>query len=339
MRAAERRRTGRAGRPVLPVVDGGARRGVVLRRDATRGLDPAAHARAAGAARQRRRRDAWPTSSADRCAPSNCDPDFITAAWHKLLVNAVAGLMVLTGRKSGMFRRDDVAALARRYLTECLAVARADGANLGDDVIDESSACSRESPEDITTSILTDREAGQTAGVGHPQRRDRRARPPSTAWPRRSASPGAAAGRGQRRPRLEQRGEKTLATLGVYSWPRLTPASASTWTSSTRAPFRFVSTVDLAITPEQLFEVLADAESWPQWATVITKVVWTSPEPARRRHHPHGQHARQHRRRRGVHRVGAVLPHGLPVQREHLERARPRSPRTTGWCRPPAAVI
>ncbi len=45
------------------------------------------------------------------------------------------------------------------------------------------------------------------------------------------------------------------------------------------APFRFVSTVDLAITPEQLFEVLADAESWPHWASVITKVTWTSPEP------------------------------------------------------------
>ena len=45
------------------------------------------------------------------------------------------------------------------------------------------------------------------------------------------------------------------------------------------APFRFVSTVELAITPEQLFEVLADAESWPHWATVITKVEWTSPEP------------------------------------------------------------
>lgn len=45
------------------------------------------------------------------------------------------------------------------------------------------------------------------------------------------------------------------------------------------APFRFVSTVDLAITPEQLFEVLADAQSWPHWATVITEVTWTSPEP------------------------------------------------------------
>ncbi|MGV0816140.1 SRPBCC family protein [Mycolicibacterium boenickei] len=46
-----------------------------------------------------------------------------------------------------------------------------------------------------------------------------------------------------------------------------------------RAPFRFVSTVDLAITPEQLFEVLGDASSWPEWATVITHVEWTSPEP------------------------------------------------------------
>ena len=45
------------------------------------------------------------------------------------------------------------------------------------------------------------------------------------------------------------------------------------------APFRFVSTVDLAITPEQVFEVLSDAESWPHWASVITKVTWTSPEP------------------------------------------------------------
>ncbi|OBF07603.1 hypothetical protein A5730_12280 [Mycobacterium sp. ACS4054] len=45
------------------------------------------------------------------------------------------------------------------------------------------------------------------------------------------------------------------------------------------APFVFRNSVDLAITPEQLFEVLADAESWPRWASVITKVTWTSPEP------------------------------------------------------------
>ncbi|MGW0158556.1 oxidoreductase [Mycobacterium sp. NPDC003323] len=89
------------------------------------------------------------------------DPDFSSAAWHKLLVNAVVGLMVLTGRRAGMYRRDDIAALARRYLTECLAVARADGATLADGVVDEITDMLAQSPPDITTSMLTDREHGR----------------------------------------------------------------------------------------------------------------------------------------------------------------------------------
>jgi 2-dehydropantoate 2-reductase len=89
------------------------------------------------------------------------DPEFITAAWHKLLVNAVVGFMVLTGRRTGIFRRDDVATVARRYLAECLAVARAEGANLGDGVIDEILGMLSGAPEDITTSMLTDREANR----------------------------------------------------------------------------------------------------------------------------------------------------------------------------------
>jgi 2-dehydropantoate 2-reductase len=86
------------------------------------------------------------------------DPDFVTATWHKLLVNAVAGLMVLTGRKSGMFRRADVASLARAYIAEGLAVARAEGANLGDELTEQIVSLFTEVPEDLTTSILTDRE-------------------------------------------------------------------------------------------------------------------------------------------------------------------------------------
>jgi 2-dehydropantoate 2-reductase len=87
------------------------------------------------------------------------DPDFVNAAWHKLLVNAVVCFMVLTGRRAGIFRRHDMAALGRRYLAECLAVARADGANLSDGVIDEIIGMLSGAPEDITTSMLTDREA------------------------------------------------------------------------------------------------------------------------------------------------------------------------------------
>jgi 2-dehydropantoate 2-reductase len=90
-----------------------------------------------------------------------CDPDFRTAAWHKLLVNAVLGLMVLTDRRSGMFGRDDIAALGRRYLAECLAVARADGAALADEIIDEVIGLLAGGSLDITTSMLTDRQAGR----------------------------------------------------------------------------------------------------------------------------------------------------------------------------------
>lgn len=87
-----------------------------------------------------------------------CDPDFITAAWRKLLTNALAGFMALSGRRSGMFRRDDVTELSRRYVAECLAVARAEGARLPDGIVDELAGMFRHVPEDMGTSILADRE-------------------------------------------------------------------------------------------------------------------------------------------------------------------------------------
>lgn len=46
-----------------------------------------------------------------------------------------------------------------------------------------------------------------------------------------------------------------------------------------KAPYRFRNSVDLTVTPEQLFEVFADAAAWPRWASAIKKVTWTSPEP------------------------------------------------------------
>jgi 2-dehydropantoate 2-reductase len=88
----------------------------------------------------------------------DCDPDFKTAAWRKLLLNALAGFMALSGRRSGMFRRDDVAALSRRYVAECLAVAQAEGARLADTVVEEMVDLFRNAPEDMGTSMLADRE-------------------------------------------------------------------------------------------------------------------------------------------------------------------------------------
>lgn len=59
--------------------------------------------------------------------------DFRSLAWRKLMQNALAGLMAITGRRAGMFARADIAELGRAYLRECLAVARAEGADLDDE--------------------------------------------------------------------------------------------------------------------------------------------------------------------------------------------------------------
>nr|WP_255524423.1 oxidoreductase [Clavibacter sp. VKM Ac-2873] len=87
--------------------------------------------------------------------------DFTTAAWRKLVQNAVAGIMAATGRRAGVFRRDDVADLARAYARECLEVARAEGAVLDDGVADRIVDDFRAAPADQGTSILADRVAGR----------------------------------------------------------------------------------------------------------------------------------------------------------------------------------
>jgi 2-dehydropantoate 2-reductase len=87
--------------------------------------------------------------------------DFITLVWRKLAINAVAGLMVLSGRRAGMFRRPDVRAVARELALETLAVARAEGADLSDAVADELLDEFAAYPEDLGSSILFDYDAGR----------------------------------------------------------------------------------------------------------------------------------------------------------------------------------
>jgi 2-dehydropantoate 2-reductase len=88
--------------------------------------------------------------------------DFKSIAWRKLLQNAVAGLMVLTGRRAGMYARADITELSLAYRQECLEVARAEGAVLGDEVPQEIVDTFRGLPADMGTSILADREANRT---------------------------------------------------------------------------------------------------------------------------------------------------------------------------------
>lgn len=87
--------------------------------------------------------------------------NFSALAWRKLLQNAAAGLMALTQRRSGMFGRADIAELTLAYLQECLAVARAEGVELGEEVPQEILEKFQAAPADMGTSILADREAGR----------------------------------------------------------------------------------------------------------------------------------------------------------------------------------
>jgi 2-dehydropantoate 2-reductase len=87
--------------------------------------------------------------------------DFISPAWSKLMQNALAGLMVLTGRRAGVFARADVAELGLAYMRECLAVARAEGADIGDEAPQQIIDGYRAAPPDMGSSILADREAGR----------------------------------------------------------------------------------------------------------------------------------------------------------------------------------
>ena len=98
--------------------------------------------------------------SGTRCAVE-LSADFASVAWRKLLQNAVAGLMVLANRRAGMFTREDITELALAYLRECLGVARANGAQLGDNVPQEIVERFHRAPADLGTSILADRQANR----------------------------------------------------------------------------------------------------------------------------------------------------------------------------------
>jgi uncharacterized protein YndB with AHSA1/START domain len=45
------------------------------------------------------------------------------------------------------------------------------------------------------------------------------------------------------------------------------------------AAYRFENVVELEVSPEAVFNIFADGESWPRWFHDIKRVVWTSPEP------------------------------------------------------------
>lgn len=131
-----------------------------FRRSATRCLRLAARDAPADLAGSTEGPAGTANAARDRCAV-DLAADFTTVAWRKLLQNAVAGLMVLTGRRAGMFARGDISDIALAYLREGLLVARAEGARLSDSVAQEIIDGFHRAPPDLSTSIQIDRENGR----------------------------------------------------------------------------------------------------------------------------------------------------------------------------------
>jgi 2-dehydropantoate 2-reductase len=82
--------------------------------------------------------------------------------WHKLAVNAVAGLLALTGTTgTSVFTRPDSGAVALDLARECVAVARAAGTALDDRLPEQVIAHMAALPPEATTSIAVDRANGR----------------------------------------------------------------------------------------------------------------------------------------------------------------------------------
>jgi 2-dehydropantoate 2-reductase len=90
------------------------------------------------------------------------DLDFLTASWSKLLDNAAVNpITALTLSRMAMFEAAEVRDLARSLLGETVAVARAEGADLGDEDVERAVARYQRYNPDGGTSMLYDRLAGR----------------------------------------------------------------------------------------------------------------------------------------------------------------------------------
>lgn len=87
--------------------------------------------------------------------------DFKTAAWKKLGLNCAGAVNALTLRPSGVARREPIAEIMRALVAECVAVGRAEGADLPADLPETVVAGYRAGPADGVNSLHADRAAGR----------------------------------------------------------------------------------------------------------------------------------------------------------------------------------
>jgi len=87
--------------------------------------------------------------------------DFTTTIWRKLCGNSAAIISALVLRATEVMNDEAIAEVAREIVRECVAVGRAEGAQLDDNVPDEVVAAYRSAPPDSLNSLHADRLAGR----------------------------------------------------------------------------------------------------------------------------------------------------------------------------------
>jgi 2-dehydropantoate 2-reductase len=92
----------------------------------------------------------------------HCGADFVTHAWRKLLINAIASpITALTLQRQAVLRRPDMQALCGAILDEAIAVGRAEGARFADDEAARTIATLFTFAGELGTSMYFDRLAGR----------------------------------------------------------------------------------------------------------------------------------------------------------------------------------
>ncbi len=87
--------------------------------------------------------------------------DFRTAAWRKLALNCAGAVNALILQPAGVARREPIAEIMRALVGECVAVGRAEGADLPDDLPSSVVESYRAGPADGINSLHADRAAGR----------------------------------------------------------------------------------------------------------------------------------------------------------------------------------
>ena len=87
--------------------------------------------------------------------------DFLSAMWRKLCLNAAGVISALTLKPAGVLRDEALGEVALGLIAECVAVGRAEGADLDESIGARVLATTRAGSPDSINSLLADRMAGR----------------------------------------------------------------------------------------------------------------------------------------------------------------------------------